>query len=67
MVVSYRPITPIIHEGEDGEPLSKNFSFSRKLIEEHKRVGCRGACGFARENRPDKITAAFAKAEESNE
>jgi NTE family protein len=32
-------ITRIIHEGEEGEPLSKNYEFSRKSIEDHIREG----------------------------
>jgi len=32
-------ITRIVHEGEDGEPASKDYDFSRKSIEEHKEEG----------------------------
>ncbi len=34
-------ITRIIYEGEEGEPPSRDFDFSRKSIEEHKREGYR--------------------------
>ncbi len=36
-------ITRIIREGEDGEPQSKEYDFSRKSIEELKRAGYRAA------------------------
>jgi NADPH-dependent 2,4-dienoyl-CoA reductase/sulfur reductase-like enzyme/predicted acylesterase/phospholipase RssA len=32
-------ITRIIHEGEEGEPASKDYDFSRRSIEEHKEEG----------------------------
>lgn len=34
-------ITRIIHEGEEGEPASRDYDFSRKSIEEHKKEGYR--------------------------
>ncbi len=32
-------ITRILHEGEEGEPPSKDYDFSWKSIEEHKKEG----------------------------
>lgn len=34
-------ITRIVHEGEEGEPASKDYDFSCKSIEEHKKDGYR--------------------------
>lgn len=36
-------ITRIVHEGEEGEPASKDYDFSRASIEGHKREGYRMA------------------------
>ncbi len=32
-------ITRIVHEGEEGEPVSKDYDFSRRSIEEHQEEG----------------------------
>ncbi len=34
-------ITRIVHEGEEGEPASKDYDFSHRSIEEHKKEGYR--------------------------
>jgi hypothetical protein len=34
-------ITRIVHEGEEGEPASKDYDFSRATIETHQREGYR--------------------------